>query len=124
VDDEERFLSTARKLLTKRGLNVSVCARGRSALHFLDEHVVDVAVLDLHLADMDGLRLLEEIKRRHPEVQIILLSGDASDTLVVEGLKMGAFSYVLKPASMMEILMKIEEACERKSMEPEMKATS
>jgi DNA-binding response OmpR family regulator len=124
VDDEERFLSTARRLLTKRGLTVSVCARGRAALRFLDEHAVDVALIDLHLPDMDGLRLLEEIKRGHPEVQIILLSGDASDRIVIEGLRMGAFSYVLKPASIREILMKIEEACERKSTEQELKATS
>lgn len=114
VDDEEQFLSTTRKLLEKRGVDTLTCTNGFDALDILGKRRIDVVVLDIKMPGIDGLDVLSKVKRDHPDVEVILLTGHASVESAIEGLKLGAFDYLTKPARVSEIIAKVEEAYERK----------
>jgi DNA-binding NtrC family response regulator len=114
VDDEEQFLTTAKKLMDKRGLNTFVCTNGFDALRILKERRIDVVLLDLKMPGIGGVEVLRKIKQNHPQVEVILLTGHASVESAVEGLKIGAFDYLLKPSTIPDILDKVKEAYDRK----------
>jgi DNA-binding NtrC family response regulator len=114
VDDEERFLTTTRKLLLKKGLEVLTATSGQEALETLAAHHVDVVILDVKMPGMDGMETLKEIKRRFPLVEVIMLTGHATVESAVEGLKSGATDYLMKPAEIDELIAKAGEAYERK----------
>ena len=115
VDDEERFLSTTRILLEKRGVkNVQTATNGQDALKILKKGAVDVVVLDVKMPGMDGVEVLRKIRQEHPLVEVIMLTGHASTESAVQGLKLGAFDYVMKPIDVSDLLEKIEEAYEKK----------
>jgi len=115
VDDEERFLSTTRILLEKRGVSVQTATNGQDALKTLKEKHLDVVVLDVKMPGMDGVEVLRRIKRDHPLIEVIMLTGHASVESAVEGLKLGAFDYVMKPCDVPDLLEKVNEAYSRKS---------
>jgi DNA-binding NtrC family response regulator len=114
VDDEERFLVTTRKVLDKKGYEVLTAASGAGALSTLGEKIVDVVILDVKMPGMDGIATLKEIKRRHPLVEVIMLTGHGTLESAVEGLKCGATDYLTKPSDIGELLVKVEEAFEKK----------
>lgn len=118
VDDEERFLATTRILLEKRGVETLTAVNGSDALAVLDEKPVDVVILDVKMPGMDGVEVLRRIKQKHPLVEVIMLTGHGSVESAVEGLKLGAFDYVMKPMDIPDLLAKAEEAYVKKqSME-------
>lgn len=114
VDDEERLLVTTSRLFETLGVEVVTATNGQSALALLGEREVDVVFLDVKMPDMDGLKTLAEIKKWHPLVEVILLSGNPNLEDVVEGLRLGALDYLQKPASIKDLLSKAEEAFERR----------
>jgi DNA-binding NtrC family response regulator len=112
VDDEERFLSTYKKLLHKRGIHTVTCTNGADALKILDEQRIDVVLLDLKMPGVGGEEVLRVIRREHPDIQVIVLTGHLSPESEAESLKMGAFDYLMKPVALSEVLDKVREACE------------
>jgi len=114
VDDEERFLTTTQTIMNKRGIDVSIATNGLEALKVLEEKRIDVVVLDIKMPGMDGIEVLKKIKKKYPLLEIILLTGHGTVETAVEGLKMGAFEYLLKPCSIETLLQKVEEALVRK----------
>jgi DNA-binding NtrC family response regulator len=115
VDDEERFLSTSRILLERREVkNIQTATNGGDALEILRKERIDVVVLDVKMPGMDGVEVLRRIKQEHPLVETIMLTGHASVDSAVDGLKLGAFDYVMKPIDIPVLLEKIEEAYEKK----------
>jgi DNA-binding NtrC family response regulator len=114
VDDEERFLSTTKKLLSKKGIDLLTALSGGEALEMLNSHSVHVVILDVKMPGMDGMATLREIKRRHPLTEVIMLTGHATVESAVEGLKSGATDYLIKPADIEELLEKAEEAFEKR----------
>lgn len=114
VDDEERFLSTTKILLEKRGMNAKTAPGGQEALNILSGNPVDVVILDVKMPGMDGVETLRRIKRDHPLVEVIMLTGHASVESAVEGLKLGAFDYVMKPCDVPDLVEKIKQAFARK----------
>ncbi len=114
VDDEERFLTTTRKVLHKKGYEVFTATSGAAALKVLGEKSVDVAILDVKMPGMDGISTLKEIKRYHPLVEVIMLTGHGTFESAVEGLKSGATDYLTKPSDIAELLDKVAEAFEKR----------
>ena len=110
VDDEERFLSTTKKLLTKKGIDVVTAASGVEALEMLQRKHVHVVILDVKMPDMDGNETLKEIKRRFPLVEVIMLTGHATVESAIDGLKSGATDYLMKPTEISELIAKAREA--------------
>ncbi|MBW1930138.1 MAG: response regulator [Deltaproteobacteria bacterium] len=110
VDDEERFLSTTKKLLARKGIDVLTATSGPEALEILREHNVHVVILDVKMPGMDGIATLKQIKRQYPMVEVIMLTGHATAESAVEGLKSGAADYLMKPAHIDELIRKAQEA--------------
>ena len=115
VDDEVPFVETMTKRLSKRQLMVIPAYTGREALEKLGKNTVDVVILDVKMPGMDGLETLAAIKDHHPLVEVIMLTGHATVKSAVEGMRLGAFDYLMKPCEMEELLAKVGEAKEKKS---------
>jgi DNA-binding NtrC family response regulator len=119
VDDEVRFVETLSKRLTARGFEVAQAFSGQEALSRLATDECDVVLLDVRMPGMDGLETLRAIRREHPLVKVILLSGHASINAAVEGMRLGASDYLLKPVDLDDLLGKMESAVEKKRIEEE-----
>lgn len=121
VDDEEDFLETIVNRLKRRKLNVDGVNTGEAAIEKINKGNYDVVLLDIKIpGGMDGIETLNAIKKINPLIEIILLTGHASLETSIEGIKLGAFDYLLKPANFDEMLTKIANAAGRK-MEQEHK---
>jgi DNA-binding NtrC family response regulator len=116
VDDEEDFVRVVEKRLRKREVDTAVVTTGHDALAELEGGGVDVVVLDVRMPGMDGLETLEEIKRRHPDVEVIMLTGHASLDAALNGMELGAFDYLMKPMDIDDLLYRIEDAYEKKTL--------
>lgn len=123
VDDDTTFCLMLKTWLVKRGFDVTEAFSVDAALKALSAGQYDVALTDLRLPDKDGIFLLEKIKAAYPKIQVILMTGYADIQTAVHAMKAGAFDYVAKPIIPDEILKKIQEALEQKSM-PEGKKRS
>jgi len=116
VDDEVDFLETIVNRLLKRKLNAVGAKSGEEAVALIKEQLFDVVLLDIKMpGGMDGIEVLREIKMIQPTVEVILLTGHASVETSIEGMKLGAFDYLLKPVKFEELLQKIGAAFERKA---------
>ncbi|HAA04953.1 MAG TPA: response regulator [Syntrophobacteraceae bacterium] len=116
VDDEADFLETIVKRLQRRKINATGVDSGKKALEVLEAENFDVVVLDVLMPGMDGIETLKYIKKRKPFVEVIILTGHASVESGIQGMQHGAFDYVMKPADLEELIHKIQEAFERKSI--------
>jgi DNA-binding NtrC family response regulator len=115
VDDEVPFVETMTKRLTKRGLRITSAFNGQEALDKLEENRgIEVVILDVKMPGMDGNETLKEIKRRYPLVEVIMLTGHATVESGIEGMKMGAFDYLMKPCDMDQLISKVKEAAGKK----------
>ncbi|MEJ2582954.1 MAG: response regulator [Acidobacteriota bacterium] len=97
VDDEEEFVDTLAERMQNRGMDVSTCNSGRDALDLIDSESFDVVVLDLQMPGMNGIEVLERIKQRRPDIQVVLLTGHATVEKGVEAMKQGALEFLEKP---------------------------
>jgi DNA-binding NtrC family response regulator len=119
VDDERDFLEVLTRRLGKRDVNVEGVSSGEEALQYLQAKPIDVAVLDVKMPGMDGLTALREIKKLNPLIEVIMLTGHASLEVALEGMRSGAFDYLMKPAEIDELLYKIQDAHRAKTIQEE-----
>lgn len=117
VDDEDDFRITLANRLKKRNLEVVDVGSGKEAIEQVREKRFDVAVVDIKMPEMDGIEALKHIKAIDPAIEVILLTGHASVEAGIEGLKSGAYDYMVKPCKIAELLNKIEDAHRRKMVE-------
>jgi DNA-binding NtrC family response regulator len=110
VDDEERFLSTTSKLLSRKGYDVATASSGSEALEQLRTNRAHVVILDVKMPGMDGIATLKAIKRQYPMIEVIMLTGHATVESAVEGLQSGATDYLMKPADIDSLIAKAEKA--------------
>ena len=116
VDDEVDFLETIVNRLQKRKLEVVGVASGEEALQSMKEQLFDVILLDIKMpGGMDGIEVLREIKKLQPLAEVILLTGHASVETSIEGMKLGAFDYLLKPVKFEDLLEKMAEGFRKKA---------
>ena len=116
VDDEERYLKTTQKLIEKKGYDVLTALSGEEALEKLKLQNIHVVILDVKMPGMDGNQTLKAIKTLYPLVEVIMLTGHGTMDSAIDGLKSGAFDYLVKPADIDEILGKALEAYEKKCL--------
>ncbi len=114
VDDEERYRTTLRKLLTVREIEAKDVGSAMEAFSELAQGSYDVILLDVKMPEIDGIEALGRIKRDYPSVEVIILTGHASVDAAVEIMKLGGYEYLLKPCPIDELAGKIESAWERK----------
>ena len=114
VDDEERFLTTTQKLLSKKGIEAVTATSGAAALEILNRTNIHVVILDVKMPGMDGNETLKKIKARYPLVEVIMLTGHATVEAAIEGMKSGAFDFLMKPTGIDELIGKASEAFKKK----------
>jgi len=116
VDDEEDFLETLVKRLKKRKITSIGVKSGEEALEVIKDRPIDVVILDIKMpGGMDGIETLREIKKIQPICEVLLLTGHGSMETSIEGMKLGAFDYLLKPVKLEDLLPKLAEAFEKKN---------
>ncbi len=114
VDDEVEFVDVLSERLETRGFIVHKAYNGDEALRQLDEHKVDVVILDVLMPGKSGIETLHEIKHKQPLVEVIMLTGHATVETAIEGMKLGAYDYLMKPMETPELVEKINAALARK----------
>ena len=117
VDDEVQFVETLVKRLDKRGVKVRAAYSGQTALDALagsGATNTDVVILDVKMPGMDGLETLARIKEQHPLVEVIMLTGHATVESAIEGMKHGAYDYLMKPCDLDVLMAKLNAAAVKK----------
>ncbi|SDB40680.1 Response regulator receiver domain-containing protein [Desulfonatronum thiosulfatophilum] len=111
VDDEVPFIETMVKRLSKRDFEIFTANSGQEALDQLDQHHdIDIVVLDVKMPGMDGIATLKEIKNRFPLIEVIMLTAHATVESAIDGMKLGAFDYLMKPAEIEDLVEKVKQA--------------
>jgi signal transduction histidine kinase len=113
VDDEDHYRQTLAKRLAKRGIASDQASNGNDCLSILERKMMDVVVLDVKMPGMSGIEVLQHIKHNYPITEVILLTGHATTPDGVEGIKSGAFDYLMKPVELEHLVNKIIQAYEK-----------
>jgi DNA-binding NtrC family response regulator len=119
VDDEKDFVEMFSLRLEEAGEKVTPAFSGQECLQILEKDNIDVVILDIKMPGMDGIETLRELKRRYPLLEVILLTGHGTTETAVEGMKLGAYDYLMKPADFEELTAKLQGARKRKDEQEE-----
>jgi two-component system, response regulator RegA len=115
ADDDRTYCQVLARAIEARGFAVETVHDGASALRQIDECPPEYAIVDLHLPDMSGLKLVKHLKRADENTNIVLLTGYASIATAIEAIKLGATHYLTKPSNADQIVA----AFEHKQADPE-----
>ena len=120
VDDEVSFVESFGERLELRDFEISKAFSGEEALKVLEENKnIEVVILDVKMPGMDGIETLAEIKRKNPLVEVMMLSGHADVESAIEGMKQGAYDYLMKPIEIDQIITKVAAAAAKKRQHEE-----
>ena len=114
VDDDEFVCNSLKWLLIDEGYDVEVCTDGKSALHVLSKHNFDLVLTDLMMPEVDGLMVLQEVKRISPNTAVIILTGYGTLESAMAALREGAYDFLTKPCNDGEMKYKIQGALEQR----------
>jgi DNA-binding NtrC family response regulator len=115
VDDEEEFAQTLAERLTIRDYDVTAVFTGQDAIDKNKQFNFDIIILDVKMPGTDGIDVLKEIKSTKPLTEVIMLTGNATVETAIEGMKFGAFDYLMKPCETDDLISKIKKAFDRKA---------
>lgn len=119
VDDEASFVEQLAERLKLRDYDVTTCLSGEAAIEKVKQYNFDVMILDVAMPGIDGTEALRQIKSLKPLIEVIMLTGHATVESAIEGMKLGAFDYLMKPCETDELIKKINNAHERKAAQEE-----
>ena len=119
VDDEKNILSTIRTTLRSGDYEVLATDSPHEGLDLYEKHHIDLAILDILMPGLDGLAMLEIIKRKRPDSTVIMMSGHGTISTAVQATKLGAYDFLEKPLSREKLLLTVERAIEFKRLESE-----
>jgi DNA-binding response OmpR family regulator len=114
VDDEQGVRDSLTQLLRVEGYQADAADSGESALKHLAEKECDLVLLDIRLPGLDGVEVMHEINKLHPETHIIIITGYGSLDSAIEAIRSGAQDYILKPYTADDILLSIGKALSEK----------
>ena len=115
VDDEKDFVDALAERLTIREYNAAASYSGQDALEKIKEHNYDIVILDVKMPGVSGIDVLKEIKSLKPLIEVIMLTGNATVETAIEGMKLGAFDYLMKPCETDDLTEKIDKAYRKKA---------
>ncbi|CAG36217.1 response regulator [Desulfotalea psychrophila] len=117
VDDEIEFADTLMTRLNLRQYKAEMASSGQAAIDLIGKNSFDVIIVDLRMPDINGLELLSYIKGKGLATEVIILTGHGSSASGSEGIKRGAFDYLMKPVDFHLLLEKIEGAFTKSTTE-------
>ena len=110
VDDEPIVGKRLKQLLGKEGYSVESFTEGSTALNELEQQSYDIIVTDIKMEGIDGMKILEIAKMRHPDTKVIIITGFGKKKTACEALSKGAFDFILKPFKIQELKQIIKKA--------------
>lgn len=113
VDDEVKIREMVRAYLQNEGYETVEALDGVAAVELVDNHKVDLILLDVMMPNMDGLQALREIRMKHKKTPVIMLTAKSEEIDKLLGLEMGADDYITKPFSMRELTARIKAVLRR-----------
>jgi len=122
VDDEKDFVNSLSERIQMRELDSKIAYDGEQALELVTDDIPDVVVLDLRMPGIDGLEVLERLKKNYPNVQVIILTGHGSEEDERISKRLGAYDYLQKPVSIDKLIRSIKGAYQ--SLEDTMSAAT
>lgn len=114
VDDEKEFLEAMSERMTNRGMDVTTALSAKEAIEKVKNENFDAIIVDLLMPEMDGLEALETFKKINADLQVILLTGNATVEKGIEAMKLGAMDLLEKPADLNNLTERIKKAKARK----------
>ncbi|MEM2431656.1 MAG: response regulator [Candidatus Bathyarchaeia archaeon] len=117
VDDDESIRRTLAMILEEKGYSVDTAESGEEAIRKSMENFYNLALIDIKLPDIEGTKLLTEMKDTVPKMIKIIMTGYPTLENAIEAVNNGADGYIIKPINMDELLRKIEEHLERQRKE-------
>ena len=121
VDDEASIRRNISDLLSPLGYSIMLAEGGASAIRSFSEKCPGLVILDINMPDMNGLDVLEEIKRINKDVQVIVFTAFGTSERAMRAMKLGAFEYIEKPFELDEFLLFVERAFQYGSLLTELK---
>ena len=115
VDDEDQFVETLSERLSMRDYDVTTSLTGEDAIEKIKNFNFDVVILDVRLPGIEGAEVLREIKSLKPLAEVIMLTGHGTVEMAIEGMKLGAFDFLMKPCETEDLTAKIDKAHDRKA---------
>ena len=115
MDDEKDFTELLSERLETRGFKTRIAFDGNEAISRLKEENADVVLLDVMMPGKSGVETLKEIKNSWPITEVIMLTGHGTVETAIEGMKLGAYDYLIKPTETEDLSQKITSAYQRKS---------
>lgn len=119
VDDESTIIDSLEGILSDDGFEVIHAFNGYEALKKIDSHSPDIVLLDIWMPGMDGIDTLKEIKRHHPSLPVVMITGHGSIESAVDATKSGAFDFLEKPLSIDKVILTINNALNFRKLEEE-----
>ncbi|MBW1703936.1 MAG: response regulator [Deltaproteobacteria bacterium] len=119
VDDEKEFVETLSERLILRDYDVTTAFNGEEAIDKVKNYLFDVIILDVLMPGMSGIETLREIKKIKPLIEVIMLTGNATMETAIEGMKLGALDFLLKPCETEALIAKIDKAYAKKAEQDE-----
>ncbi len=116
IDDQQVICDGCCMVLTERGLTADACQTGRQGLEAALQGNYDVVLLDMKLRDMNGMEILETVRKQRPDVYVIVITGYSTVQSAIAAMKLGAFDYLAKPFSDDELILSVERAIEKKRL--------
>jgi two-component system NtrC family response regulator len=116
VDDDKAVRAALRVNLEKAGLDVRLASTAEEALRVLHDHPVDIVLTDVKMPGASGLELLQEVKSRWLDIQVVVMTGQGTVEDAVRAMKHGAADYIIKPVSKEELLVVLDKAAREKAL--------
>ncbi len=110
VDDEKDFVNSLSERIQMRELDSKIAYDGEQALELVTDEIPDVVVLDLRMPGIDGLEVLDRLKKNYPDVQVIILTGHGSEEDERVSQRLGAYDYLQKPVNIDKLIRSIKGA--------------
>ena len=113
VDDEQDIRDACERILSRVGYQVQKASRGDEALDILNKESVDIMLLDLKMPGMDGLEVLERVRKQNTDIQVIVITGYATVETAIEAMKQGAYDFIPKPFEPDQLRIVVNRAWEK-----------
>jgi DNA-binding NtrC family response regulator len=103
LDDEPIVCKRLQPALEKLGFEVDTFTQSVEAMHQVQQSTYDIVITDLKMKEVDGMRFLEEVKKQHPETEVIVITGFATMETAKQSFQKGVFDFIAKPFKLSEI---------------------
>ncbi len=113
IDDEEVVCSSCERFLIEEGYDVQTVYNGRDGINLIDKNNYDIVITDLKMPGMSGMEILEYVRDRRPDIQVIMITGYSTAANAEESLRKGAADYIQKPFAPSELLSVVIETAKK-----------